>query len=286
MSKGVSKISLYIGSILMAILLIAIIAVFIVLKKMEQPKILDESIRKKTKEKEEKKKTKNRTGVPEDLLGFQKIDQGIIYLENGHSLRAIIGVDSIHYYLLSEEEQEAVDGALASVLASISYPVQPLSITKPVDLYSYIESLKSDISKAPATMQQYGEQHIAFLEEETKQQILIKQDYLVVGVDNVEPEDLQQAKSELDRRCGLIISGLRRAELVAHVLDTYEVMGIFYDIFHANRVMSARLNEKDELETYFVKSEKPIKPMNPQPISQASKPNGASIEKQGLILLR
>lgn len=249
---------------------------------MDQPQILDEVDGGEVEEKN--KKTKNHQGAPEDLLGFQKIDQGIIYLENGRSLRAIIGVDSIHYYLLSEEEQEAVDGALASVLASLSYPVQPLSITKPVDLYSYIEKLKRDISKAPATMRQYGEQHIAFLEEETKQQILIKQDYLVVGVDNVAAEDLQQAKSELDRRCGLIISGLRRAELVAHVLDTYEVMGIFYDIFHANRVMSARLNENDEWENYFVTSEKPIKPMKTSPVSPESKPNPK--EKQGLVLLR
>lgn len=230
--------------------MLAIIGLLIYSKKLEAPKV------EKTTEQEQeqgKRKKKNKEGHVEDLLGFKTIDRGVITLPNGYSLRAVLGVSSIHYNLLSETEQRAVDGVLASVLASLSFSIQPISITRPVDLNAYVSKLRKQSEKLTGALKAYAEDHIKYLDEVTKRQVLVKQDYLVVGVDSI--EDVEKAKTELDRRCGLIISGLRRAGLFAHVLDTQEVADIFYDIFHSNRVVNARIDEAIESgeTSYYVK---------------------------------
>src|SRR5699024_7920248 len=251
---------MYFGLGVMVLLAIALLVLFIYTKKMEQPKFdNDEEGLTDQKESQIQKDTKE-NGNAEDLLGFHSIDQGVITMEDGYRIRAVIGVDSLNYHSLSETEKSTIDGIMASVLASLSFDIQPISITRPVDLNDYIQKIEQDISHLPEVMQKYAREHIQYLDEETKQEILIKQDYLVVGVDHIENRD--EAINELDRRCGLIISGLRRAGHIAYVLDTQQVSDIFYNIFHSNRVINARLNDAlgDEHTSFVVKRDKEVKP--------------------------
>jgi len=260
---------MYISLAVMGALGMILIALFIYVKKLDQPKedhetpSDDSSTKHSNQEKNE--------GKAEDLLGFRDIDQGVITMENGRSLRAVIRVDALNYHSLSETEQESIDGIMASVLASISFSIQPISITRPVDLNNYIQKIDQDLTQLPEVMQEYAKEHMRYLDEETKQEILIKQDYLVVGVDELENKD--EAINELDRRCGLIISGLRRAGHIAYVLDTQAVSDIFYNIFHSNRVINARLKDAlgDEYTSFAVSSEKVIKPEFEQDESTTSK---------------
>lgn len=245
----------------MGVIGVVIVVLLIYSKKLQTPKDDSEETNQKEKSKQAKNKTQKGTeGRAEDLLGFRSIDQGVITLEDGKSLRAVIGVDALNYHSLSESEQEAVDGSMAGVLSSITYSIQPISITSPVDLQDFTAQMKKDISSLTGVLQQYAEEHIRYLDEETKQEILIKQDFLVVGTDWM--EDRGQAINELDRRCGLIISGLRRAGHIAQVLDTQEVSNIFYDIFHANRVVNARLKDAlgDQSVSFAVERDKAVHP--------------------------
>ncbi|MFD1363116.1 hypothetical protein ACFQ4A_15815 [Lentibacillus salinarum] len=229
---------------------------------MEQPKADDgegeETEQPSTPKKKKQKDTQE--GKAEDLLGFRKIDQGIITMEDGRSIRAVIGVDSLNYHSLSDAEQEAVDGSMAGVLASLSFSIQPVSITSPVDLNDYIQKMQKKINMLPDTIQDYAREHMRYLDEETKQEILIKQDYLVVGVDDM--ADRQQAINELDRRCGLLISGMRRAGHIARVLDTQQASDVFYNVFHSNRVINARLKDAlgDEHTSFVVRRDTPVQP--------------------------
>lgn len=244
---------------MMGVIAIVIIVLLLYTKKMQKPKEDNEILSApKTKTKSKKK---GRTGKAEDLLGFRKIDQGVITFEDGRSLRAVIGVDAMNYHSLSESEQEAVDGAMAGVLASLSFSIQLVTLTSPVDLQDYISELKQITKSLPEALQTYAEAHIHYLDEETRQEILIKKDYLVVGVDGI--EETQQAINELDRRCGLVISGLRRAGHIARVLNTEGVTDIFYDIFHSNRVINARLKDALGYEStpFAVQSEKLVQPL-------------------------
>lgn len=241
----------------MGVVAAVILVLLVYTKNMQKPRIEDDETSLTSKPETKNKKT----GKAEELLGFRKIDQGVITLEDGRSLRAVIGVDAINYHSLSDSEQEAVDGAMAGVLASLSFSIQLITLTSPVDLQDYIRELKHITQSLPKALQIYAQAHIHYLHEETRQEILIKKDYLVVGVD--EMEEPKQAINELDRRCGLIISGLRRAGHIARVLDTQAVSDIFYDIFHSNRVLNARLKDAlgHEFTSFAVQSEKPAHPL-------------------------
>lgn len=248
----------------MGVLAVALIVLFVYTKKLEKPKADDdeETAQTLTSETKEKKGKQNNTqeGKAEDLLGFRRIEQGVITMDDGRSIRAVIGVDSLNYHSLSDAEQETVDGSMAGVLASLSFSIQPVSITSPVDLQDYINKMEKRLHILPDAIQEYAKEHIQYLNEETKQEILIKQDYLVVGVDDM--EDKEQAINELDRRCGLIISGLRRAGHIARVLDTQEASDIFYNVFHSNRVINARLKDAlgDEHTSFAVERDTPVHP--------------------------
>lgn len=253
---------MYVGLGFMGVIGVVIVVLLIYSKKLQAPKEDSDETAENNAKPSAQKKTKNEMeGRAEDLLGFRKIEQGVITLEDGRSLRAVIGVDPLNYHSLSESEQEAVDGSMAGVLASLSFGIQPVSITSPVDLRDYTSQMKKDTAVLPDVLQQYAVEHIKYLEEETKREVLIKQDFLVVGVDYM--EDTEQAINELDRRCGLVISGLRRAGHIAQVLDTQDVANIFYDIFHANRVVNARLKDAlgDKSESFAVQRDKVVRPV-------------------------
>lgn len=211
------------------------------------------------------RKKRKKDGTENDvleLLPFKTIENGLIWHNDG-SVQAVIGVDSIHYHLLSEQEKKAVDGALASLLASLSFPIQPLSITRPVDLKDYVDALSNMLREAPDVLQEYGRDHLNFLDHKTKQEVLIKQDYVVFGVEQM--EDVQKMKAELDRRAGLIISGLRRAGLFARVLDTEDVAAVFYDVYHGNRAIRQRLSDafKQDYFSLYVSGQEAEQSTNP-----------------------
>lgn len=261
-------------------IVVVIIILLIYSKKLQEPKEDDSE---ETPEKSTKAKKNQKEGNAEDLLGFRKIEQGVITLEDGRSLRAVIGVDAINYHSLSESEQEAVDGSMAGVLASLSFGIQPVSITSPVDLQDYIQRLNQGVQALPDTLREYANEHMRYLDEETRQEILIKKDFLVVGVDGI--DDKQKAINELDRRCGLVISGLRRAGHIARVLDTQEVADVYYDIFHANRVINARLKDAlgDESSSFAVQRETPVQPQFSQPKDKHQQPQ--ETKNKGLVML-
>ncbi|WP_188623257.1 hypothetical protein [Caldalkalibacillus thermarum] len=206
-------------------------------KKLVQQAEREEEVQEEERNEEKRKGSENDI---QELMPFKKIENGLIWREDG-SIQAVIGVDSLHYHLLSENEKRTIDGALGSLLSSLSFPVQPLSITRPVDLGDYVDSLRNVLDEAPESMKEYGQDHILFLEEKTRQEVLIKYDYLVFGVEHMDDE--QKMKAELDRRAGLILSGLRRAGMYARVLDTPEVAAVFYDIFHGNRAIRQRIQD-------------------------------------------
>lgn len=232
---------------------------------MEKKNVPVNSISEEQDEPKEKPKLKNARPVTE-LLPIKEIKNGIVYTDEG--LTAVIGVDSIHYHLLSEEEKRAFDGALATLAASLSFPIQPLSITRPVDLKDYIMDLKKLVDQKDGIIREYGYDHLAYLENLTRKEIMIKQDLLVFSCPW--KEDEKSTKEELDRRAGLIISGLRRAGMFARVLDTPEVAEIFFDIFHANKPVTVRVQDaftEDYFSLYVSRKEEPKKKVSvfPEP---------------------
>ena len=276
--------------ILLVALVVVTVVVLVILKRMEKknpPANAEEPVKTNT-----TGKRKNGRSVAE-LLPIQDIKHGLIYTDDG--ITAVIGVDSIHYHLLSESEKQAVDGALASLLASLSFPVQPLSITRPVDLKDYIVDLKKLVDSTDGVLREYGYDHLSFLESRTRQEIMIKQDYFVFSCPW--QDDEEQTKAELDRRAGLIISGLRRAGMIARVLDTPQVAEIFFDIFHANKPITARVKDaftEDYFALYVSKEEQqkpvsifpelPKREIKHEPVSE-SKTGGETVrEKEEMII--
>lgn len=231
-----------------------------VVKRMEKREVPVNTVsEEQIEQKEEKPKLKNARPVTE-LLPIKEIKHGVIYTDEG--LTAVIGVDSIHYHLLAEEEKRGVDGALATLAASLSFPIQPISITRPVDLKEYIMDLKKLIDQKDGVIREYGYNHLSYLENLTRKEIMIKQDYLVFSCPW--KEDEKSTKEELDRRAGLIISGLRRAGHYARVLDTPAVAELFFDIFHGNKPVTVRVQDaftEDYFSLYVSGKEEPEKKM-------------------------
>src|SRR3990172_1490326 len=80
-------------------------------------------------------------GTTQKFLEIEDIKDDLIVLRDG-SCCLILQISAINFGLLSEEEQEAIISAYASLLNSLSFPIQLVIISKRKDVTSYLASLE------------------------------------------------------------------------------------------------------------------------------------------------
>src|SRR3990172_6616505 len=80
-------------------------------------------------------------GTTQKFLEIEDIKDDLVILRDG-SCCLILQVSAINFGLLSEEEQEAIISAYASLLNSLSFPLRIVIISRRKDISSYLESLR------------------------------------------------------------------------------------------------------------------------------------------------
>lgn len=177
------------------------------------------------------------------------IDNIVISSSGNASL--IIGVTSINFALLSKEEQDAKVFAYASLLNSLSFPLQIFIRSKRIDISSYLKLLDQEIKR---TQNQILESRIRlyrdFIQElvkvntvlDKKFYIVISYSYLEAGIMSVKgtlkKDSFQKnafaeaAKTGLDLKAKSIHSQLKGLGLLAKTLEKEELTKLFYEIYN------------------------------------------------------
>ena len=191
-------------------------------------------------------------GTTQDFLEIEDIKDDLVLLKNG-SCCLILQVSAINFGLLSEEEQDAIIAAYASLLNSLSFPLQILIISKRKDVSSYLAKLQRAEEKATeGKIREQIRKYRDFIEQTVrKTNVLDKNFYMVIPFFALElgpqgaaralgkrglpaPKEyiLERAKTALLPKREYLIHLLARLGLKAYQLDTESLIKLFYDLYN------------------------------------------------------
>jgi len=114
----------------------------------------------------------------QNFISAQSITQDLIFFKNG-SASLVLQVSSLNFGLLSEEEQEATIFAYASLLNSLSFPIQILISSRKKDVTDYLKYLDDQIQKLPQRTKQI-QQYSQFVKQVVKNQKILQKSFYII----------------------------------------------------------------------------------------------------------
>ena len=169
---------------------------------------------------------------------------------------AVVRVEPVNLPLMSEGEQEAILEGFRSFLAGLSPQDKALSIhcrTVRYDLQPYLDKLDTMAARYHSPLyQRMAEDHKAFVQKLASQRALLHRDFFVrvpiqINVKEgryrrlLPPEVFDQARADLDRKTQDIMAGLARAGLMAHRLNSEELVHYYLSCVHTRNAETYRL---------------------------------------------
>lgn len=183
--------------------------------------------------------------------------QDNIVLFQGNAACIIIRVTSVNFALLSGEEQDAKVFAYASLLNSLSSPIQIVVRSKPVHIDPYLDSLTAAIQTTNnPQLKDYITEYKDFVSRLVKTStVLDKEFYLVISYSSLEAgvetlvrtttqsksaqaDFFEQAKATLQTKAETLLSQIHRLSLQAEILEKDALMKLFYDIYNQGESFS------------------------------------------------
>ena len=159
-----------------------------------------------------------------------------------------------NFSLLSAEEQAAEINSYASLLNSLSFPIQVVILTKRLDISAYVKLLDDEKNKAQSQMlaKQIG-LYRNFIQELVKVNTILDKKFLIalpysslekglggvaetVGDNNSKNDFLAGAKAALYSKADSIHSQLRRLNLKSETLSKDKLTKLFYNIFNDSSI--------------------------------------------------
>lgn len=188
------------------------------------------------------------------FIEIQNIQDDVVILSGGNAC-LVIEVQTANFTLLSKEEQDAKIFSYASLLNSLSFPIQILVKNKRVDISSYVKLLETEIQKQSAETKKknYMKQYKDYVSElvktstvlDKKFYIAISYSYLEAGAHAFAKQDfIALAKETLHTKANSLYAQLARLNLRAKTLQKEELINLFYAVFNAGAEQEIR-NEAD-----------------------------------------
>lgn len=204
----------------------------------------------------------------QSFIEIDDIRENVVLLKGGDACM-VIRVTSVNFALLSAQEQDSKVFAYAALLNSLSFPVQILVRSKPLEIAPYISSLEDVIQKtANPNLKLYVEKYKDFVQSLVQSTtVLDKQFFIVVPYYSLEGRGtslanstknsssqetfFQQAQSGLQTKAESLLSQIHRLSLQATILQKDELTKLFYDIYNQGQSFSTTVSD---IENPIVKS--------------------------------
>ncbi len=187
----------------------------------------------------------------QQFLEIADVRDDIVLLKD-MSCATIIEVGAVNYWLLSQDEQSGIIQAYASLLNSLSFPVQILILSKRMDISSYLDYLTKKIEKQPdQNIKRRMESYKEFIKTTVKKtSVLEKRFFFVIPFSSFElglakatkslSRDyvVNHAKTSLYPKRDHLIRLLRRVGLKAEILQKQQISELFYNLYNPSQTGS------------------------------------------------
>lgn len=208
------------------------------------------------------------------FLEIEGIKDNIVML-SGAQACVIIQITATNFALLSKEEQDARMFAYASLLNSLSFPIEILVRSKKIQITPYLKLLNDEAQKTPnPKLKSLILQYKTFIETLVKEtSILDKSFYIIVPYSSLETglknagtsikggattnpqEFFLQAKNALHAKTDGLISQLDRLALRSKILGKEDLTKVFYDIYNQENT-AIEGDTQEFMKSFFVEEKK------------------------------
>lgn len=183
-------------------------------------------------------------------------DGNIVVMTGGNAC-VIIELTASNFSLLSKREQDSRIYAYASLLNSLSFPIQILIRNKKMDITSYLKELDQIIaSNNNEFLARYIEFYRDFVQNMVSvNSVLSKSFYVIIPYSSLEQgastviqnnksqaeSFAKQARNILEEKALILLSQLQRFSVTAKILDRENLIKLFYDIYNEGD----KINDED-----------------------------------------
>ena len=208
----------------------------------------------------------SKMGSTQKFTGIKEIHEDVVVLDGGNAF-LIIEVQASNFALLSKQEQDTKIYSYASLLNSLSFPIQIVARNKKIDISNYLNFLDQEAQKAATRFNpnneaqglqgegiaSYIKLYREFIEElitvnsvlDKKFYFIISYSYLEKGVTSASNPVkkggdgfFESAKATLHTKAESLLSQIGRLSLHAKTLQEDELIKLFYDIYNPDQTSS------------------------------------------------
>jgi|SRR3989344_4723236 len=170
-------------------------------------------------------------------INIKEVRDGILLLPN-NEYRAVIETSSVNFELKSEAEQDALIDNFQNFLNSLPSKLQVLVRVREMDIDRYIETMQrqKEIEKDKGYKSQI-DNYCEFIKKLVSgNKILSRRFYIILPFKETEKQkDFSLIKEQLHLNQDIVIKGLEKLGMKAKVLDSLEVLELFYSFYNPSQ---------------------------------------------------
>lgn len=210
----------------------------------------------------------------QSTLSIIDIKEDIVIM-TGKRYRSVFQVKAINFDLLSEDEQDSIIYAYASLINSLTFPVQILVKTRQLNITSYLDYLEraKQVQSSTVLKNQISSYQEFVNKLVIENNVLFKTFYVVVPFDGIltnkasifdpltklasgktvdssySAKDLAEAKEKLNQMTSDLMAQFQRIGLRTDRLSSKELVGLYYSLYNPEED-SAEQRVGQEIEGY------------------------------------
>lgn len=213
------------------------------------------------------KKQKGPGVSTQQFIPFSAVYDDVIVTKKAQ-FNQVLMVNSVNFGLKSEEEQNAIIYQYQSFLNSLSFPIQIVMHSKQLDLTGYIKDLNGRIAQEANELIRYQiQEYVDFIGKLVSIANIMDKKFFIIVPYQLPPSEIPsggffstffggshvhlrvplakflKVKAAISERANVVISGLASMGISAQILNTKQLIELFYRTYNPDEAMRGKLKE-------------------------------------------
>ncbi|PIR63049.1 MAG: hypothetical protein COU65_00480 [Candidatus Pacebacteria bacterium CG10_big_fil_rev_8_21_14_0_10_42_12] len=179
-------------------------------------------------------------------IAIKEVRDGILVLPNREH-RLIIETSSVNFELKSEAEQDVLIDSFQTFLNSLPSQIQILIRIREVDIDQYVDSIEAlkNTENEPLYLEQISDYTQFIRQLVSGNKILSRRFYIILPYrPTAKKAVFELAKAQLNLTQDLVTKALEKLGMKARVLNSLEILSLFYSFYNKGQIKTQELNEK------------------------------------------
>lgn len=168
-------------------------------------------------------------------IDIRGVRDGILILP-GNKFRSVLQISSINFELKSESEQDALIETYQSFLNSLAINLQILVRVREMDMDRYIDDFKTRLqSEKEKVYKEQIKNYTAFVSSLITTNKILSRNFYVIIPYQTKDNEFDAVKEQMNLSIDIVSKGLSRMGMQSRVLNSIEVMDLFYNFYNSGQ---------------------------------------------------